>query len=88
MTRAQIKETTQNVVIPASVALGVLALAAKALGFIPSQGIDTGVTNRLIAVEVRQVEMERQHREDRNEMLRILMDMQGSIRRIEGKLEK
>lgn len=91
MTKQNVRETTQNVIIPASVALGVIALAAKAIGLVPSLNasqIDTGIRDRLTAVESRQVEMERRWREDRNDTQRILFEIQGAVKRIEGKLEK
>lgn len=88
MTTQRVKETTQNVVIPVSVALGLIALTAKALGVLPGIDVSAGLANRVTAVEARQVEMERQWREDRNEMMRVLYTIQGDVRRIEGKMEK
>lgn len=85
---SKVREATNNVVIPTVVALAIIGLAGKALGFINFGERDDNLRTRLIAVEVRQVESERQWRQDRNELMLLLMEMKSSISRIEGKLEK
>jgi len=74
------KDAAHHVIVPSSVdlaALGIISLAVKAWS-------DTGNTSSINSAFV---ERDRQYREDRKEIMGILMEMQGDIRRIQGKLE-
>lgn len=80
-----------NVVIPVSAVVALCTAFASMSGVIPQFGhakSQDEYERRLTSLEARQIEYERQWREDRNEMLRVIYDVQGAVRRIEGKLEK
>jgi len=80
LTKQAAKDAAHHVIVPSSVALaalGIISLAVKAWS-------DTGNTSSINSAFV---ERDRQYREDRKEIMGILMEMQGDIRRIQGKLE-
>lgn len=83
MTRQSVKDAAQQVVVPTTVALALIALAVRVWAMPAPSSID--ISSQLGAALV---ERDRQYREDRNEVMRLLMDLRGDIRRIEGKLEK
>jgi hypothetical protein len=90
VTKTSVKDATKDFVVPGVIVAALIALASQALGLIPRPNTqdEDGFRTRLIAVEARQVDMERQWRQDRNDMMLILMEMKASISRIEGKLER
>ncbi len=89
MTRTAAKEAATNIVIPSTVALALIAMAAKLWASpAPEHQYDDVIKARIAAIEARQVEQDRLYREDRNEMMRTLSELSGAVRRIEGKLEK
>lgn len=75
---------TITITLQSTVAVGVLALAIQ--GGIGNR-TDSGVANRITALEARQVEYERLWREERNEIRGILREVENAVKRIEGKLE-
>lgn len=81
MTRHDVKTSVREVGVPMAVVLGILALTAQALGMLPKSSSEAEWRAAII-------ERDRQYREDRAEQMKILMQLQGDIRRIEGKLEK
>ncbi len=87
LTKSRAKEAATNIVIPSTVALALIAMAAK-LWASPTPLIDPSIDVRIAAIETRQVELDRQYREDRREFMAALSDINGAVRRIEGKLEK
>lgn len=96
MTKADVKSTTQNVVVPGSVviaSLSALVVVLQSFGAVPTVA-DRGVgaldalKERMAQYEARQVELDRQYREDRANMMTLLIELRGDVKRIEGKLEK
>ena len=79
-----------NVAITGSAVVAVCTAFASMAGLIPqiNSKSDTDFERRITSLEARQIEIERQAREDRNEIMRAIYDVQGAVRRIEGKLEK
>ena len=103
MTKADVKSTTQNVVIPGSVvvaALAALVTVLQSFGAVPTVAdrappespalLETiaAMKERMAQYEARQVELDRQNREDRANMMALLIELRGDVKRIEGKLEK
>lgn len=90
MSKEGVRTTAKEVVMPVSVILACIAFVSHLVGVLPELNAKqpSGVEARMAAIEAREAERERQYREDRNEMLRVIYDVQGAVRRIEGKLEK
>jgi hypothetical protein len=78
-----------NIVIPVSAFIAVLTALASLYGVVPPiSGTNSDIERRMTVVEVRQIELEKQAREDRNEIMRAIYSVEGAVKRIEGKLEK
>ena len=77
------QEATQTLVVPSSVALAAISLCALAIkSWVPAGDTLNAQLSQAL------VERDRQYREDRNQVLLLLMEVKGDIKRLEGKLEK
>jgi len=94
MTKQAVKETTKNVVIPATVATGLIALIAQALGYLPQAHASRPDTHD-VEWKAAFVAWDKNYRDDQkatqsrfDKLTDVIVDLKSEISRLSGKLER
>lgn len=93
MTKQAVKETTKDVVIPGTVAMGLLALVAQSLGYLPNA--QANHNEHEVEWKAAFVAWDKNYREDQkatqtkfDKLTDVIVDLKSEISRLSGKLEK